>query len=189
MHRYLQERGQLDQARELLEYGEIIASTGLKALLHPRGESILTITAHLEGDFRELLADISGQFACIQYSYCKFGSALGLWEKSISIKRSLKPPPLGEISYLLCNAGNAQVNLNQLDKAYELFQKSLEIRQKELESSPNPQAFRDPLASNYGCLSGCLWQMGRLSEASELAYKSTELCKQLYGEDGPVLAT
>ena len=96
---------------------------------------------------------------------------------------------MSEISYLLCNAGNALVNLNQLDEAYKLFQESLEMRQKELESSSDPQALKDPLAPNYGGLSGCLWQMKRLDDALQMANQSTELCEQVYGKNGPVMAT
>ena len=174
---------------ELLEHSEAIANTSLETLQNPRGENIMTATDQLEGKLQELLADILGQYACIQYFYCKFEGALGLWERSILLKKSLKPPPMGEISYLLCNAGNALINLNRLEKAYKLFQESFKIRQEELESSANPQALRDPLASNYGCLSGCLWQMRKLDEALQMANQSTELCVQVYGEDGPVLAT
>ena len=168
---------------ELLDYAKLIADDGLQASQHA------SAMHQLEGSFRELTADIIGQFACIQYAYCHFDNALELWLESISLKRLLKPPPMGEICYLLCNAGNAYVNLNRLAEAYELFQESFNIRQKQLETSSNPEAYRDPLASNYGCLSGCLWQMNRLDEALKKANFSTELCKQVYGENGSVLAT
>ena len=96
---------------------------------------------------------------------------------------------MSEVCYLLCNAGNAYLNLNRLVEAHELFQESFRIRQEQLQASSDREVLRDPLASNYGCLSACLWQMNRLDEALEMADYSTELCKEVYGENGAVLAT
>lgn len=83
------------------------------------------------------------------------------------------------------NAGTALVCANRVQDAYEAFQDSLALVEKQIPTSNDPNQFHDDIAFNYGSLAYALIGMGRLDEAWDAAAKSTELLKQTYSLVSP----
>ena len=133
------------------------------------------------------LADITNSLGCLELDSGLFSKALEHYLSALDMKKLI----VGEeddVCDITRNAGIAQLSLNNLEEAHSLLQEAKRLREEQLATVTDRDAFRDMLAFNYGSMSHCLMAMGMLDEAWEEATLSTELCKQIHKPDSVVLS-
>ncbi|KAL2827327.1 hypothetical protein BDW59DRAFT_160294 [Aspergillus cavernicola] len=171
---YLFERRQLDESLELLDQTVSVAEAAVRLAVDQPAE---------EQKLKSLLIDVINDQACIKFAECHFSKAKDLFLQSLAMKEALGSANKNEICNILTNIGNAYANLGMLDESYDYLKRAFDLRQEQLTSVPDPENYKEHLGRNWGTLSGCLWLMGKYEQAWEYAQYSTELCKQVHGDD------